>query len=350
MTSPHSKRLRVLSGRHAGACLELEPGEHTIGAAHENDIAISDWTAPTQVLHVDAQGAVQVHASGANHAPANAQSSTPDTALPAGLLHDLQPASFGDIVICVGPLEGDWPTDLQLLARLFAPPSKAAPTIDPQPRRTAAYAAGGGVAVVLAFCLVAVMVQAQPQLVVQAPVRGAAASEGLRRAITERGLRGLEVRNDGGVISVDGMVETREQGRTAFGLIAEFQGAADMRPRFAVVEDVVESIRSSVGLPAAVITHLGDGVFTVTAQVPDPDIARAAISRVAADLAPAVKRIDAALDQTESTRKAVSVLSTFTDNDVSVVQTKDGAKYFEMSKPSAAASSVAAPPRLEPTR
>ena len=80
MASPHSKRLRVLSGRHAGACLELEPGEHTIGAAHENDIAISDWTAPTQVLHVDAQGAVQVHASGANHAPANAQSSMPDTA------------------------------------------------------------------------------------------------------------------------------------------------------------------------------------------------------------------------------------------------------------------------------
>lgn len=338
MASPHSKRLRVLSGRHAGACLELPPGEHTIGAANENDIAISDWTAATQVLHVDAHGGVQVRSSGSGHTATHALHSAVDSPDAAGFLRDLQPASFGDIVICMGAVEGEWPTDMQLLARLFAPPSKAVPAINPRPRRAAAYAASGGVAVVVAFCLVAVMVQARPQLAAQTPVRGAAASEGLQRAMAERSIRGLQVRNDGGVISIDGMVETREQGRTALGLIAEFQGTADMRPRFAVVEDVAESIRSSVGLPAAVVTHLGNGVFGITAQVADPDSARAAISRVAADLAPAVKRIDAVLDQTEATRKTVSVLSSFSDGNVTVVQTKDGAKYFELSRAGTATS------------
>ena len=350
MASPHSKRLRVLSGRHAGACLELEPGEHTIGAAHDNDIAISDWTAPTQVLHVDEQGGVQLQGGASGQVRADVPGIAAGTDLLAGLLRDLQPASFGDIVICMGPADGDWPTDLQLLARLFAPPVMAVPAIKPRPRRAAAYAASGGAAVVVAFCLVAVMVQARPQLEAQPPVRGAAASEALRQALAARGIRGLQVRNDGGVISVDGMVETREQGRTAHDLITELQATADARPRFAVVEDVMESIRSSVGLPAALVTYGGDGVFSLTAQVPDPDRARAAISRVAADLAPAVKRIDVTLDQTEVSKKAVSVLSTFSDGDVTVVQTKDGSKYFELSKPDPATGSVLAPPRLEPAR
>jgi type III secretion protein D len=350
MASPHSKRLRVLSGRHAGACLELGPGEHTIGAAHDNDIAISDWTAPTQVLYVDEHGGVHVQGGGSGLVRADAPGITAGTDLLAGSLRDLQPASFGDIVICMGPADGNWPTDLQLLARLFAPPVKAVSAIKPRPRRAAAYAASGGAAVVVAFCLVAVMVQARPQLEARTLVRGAAASEGLRQALAERGIRGLQVRNDGGVISVDGMVETREQGRIAHGLIAELQATADARPRFAVVEDVAESIRSSVGLPSAVITYLGDGVFSITAQVVDPESARAAISRVAVDLAPAVKRIDVALDQTEVNRKAVSVLSTFSDGDVTVVQTKDGSKYFELSKPDPAASLVPAPARLELAR
>jgi type III secretion protein D len=334
MASHQSKRLRVLSGRHAGACLELAPGEHTIGPAHDNDIAISDWTAPTLVLCMGDQGDVHVRGLESNAAQTQVPLGAPAQTDFANVLHELQPARFGDIVICLGPTEGVWPTDMELLARLFEPAHVCEPAHEPRPRRTAAYAASAGLVVAVASCLVAVMVQASPQesAHVHVPERGAVASESLRLAFNRLGIRGLQVRNEGGAISVDGMLETREQSRAALGAISELPMAAEIRPRFAVVEDVAESIRSSVGLPQAQIKHLGAGVFSFHADTVDPDATRAAVNRVAADLAPSVSRIDAVLEQTETAKRTISVLSSFSDGEVSVVQTRDGAKHFGITR------------------
>ena len=319
--APHQiKRLRVLSGRHAGASIELASGEHTIGPDHDNDIIITDWTAPNLVVRVPEQ----VDLDGTVGDMHDAHGSRD--------LRDLQPARFGDIVLCIGPLEGDWPTDVQLLARLFEPPCLSLPATVRRPRRTAAYAASGGVAAVVACCLVAVMVQARPHSPLQAPERAAVASESARQALQQAGVRGLQVRIDAGAVCIDGMVETREQGRTALGAVAALALAVDLRPRFAVVEDVVESIRSSVGLPQAHITHLGGGVFSLEAESADPEATRAAVGRVAADLSPSVQRIDVALTRSETARRSISVLSSFSDGDMSIVQTKDGAKHFVITR------------------
>ncbi len=320
MASHHGKRLRVLSGRHAGASLELAPGAHTIGPGHDNDITISDWTAPCLVVRVREEGD-----PGGTVGDVYDAHGSPD-------LRELQPARFGDIVLCIGPLEGDWPTDVQLLALLFEPQCVRLPATVQRPRRTAAYAASGGVVAVVACCLVAMMVQARPQSQPQAPEYAAVASESARRALAQAGLRGLRVWVDAGAVCIDGMVETREQGRTALGAVVALSLAVDLRPRFAVVEDVVESIRSSVGLPQAKITHLGAGVFAFEAESADPEATRAALSRVAADLAPSVQRIDVALSRTEPARRSISVLSSFSDGDVSIVQTKDGAKHFVITR------------------
>jgi type III secretion protein D len=317
MASHHSKRLRVLSGRHAGASLELLAGEHSIGADHDNDITITDWTAPTLVMRVPALGDLD---------------GAVDEAHAADDLRDLRPARFGDIVVCIGPAEGDWPSDVELLARLFEPPSVPVAPTEPSPpprqRRTAAYAASGSVAALVACCLVAVMVQARPQLSSQAPDRLALASQSVRRALNHTGAGGLQVRVDAGAICIDGLTETRAQSRAVLAAVAELPLAAELRPRFAVVEDVVESIRSSVGLAQAQITHLGGGVFTFQGESVDPESTRAAVARVAADLAPSVKRIEVAVSRTETAHKSISVLSSFSDGDVSIVQTRDGAKHF----------------------
>ena len=317
MASPQIKRLRVLSGRHAGASIELASGEHTIGPDHDNDIIITDWTAPTLVVRMPALGDLD---------------GAVDELQAEGDLHDLRPARFGDIVICIGPAEGDWPSDVELLARLFEPPClPAAPSIPlprPRPRRTAAYAASGGAAAVIACCLFAVMVQARPQLPSEAPERLAAASQSVREVLERIGVRGLQVRADAGAICIDGLLETRAQSRVVLAAVAELPLAADLRPRFAVVEDVVESIRSSVGLAQAQITHLGAGVFSFQAESADPEATRAAVARVAADLAPSVQRIEVAVTRTETVHRSISVLSSFSDGDVSIVQTRDGAKHF----------------------
>ena len=343
MASHHSKRLRVLSGRHNGACLELAPGEHTIGADDDNEIAISDWTSSTLVLSVGLQGDVQARAVASGDAPLQVKPGAPAPFDVVYALRELQPARFGDIVICVGPTEGDWPTDMELLARLFEPPVAAASIKAVRPQRAAAYAASAGVALAVASCLVAVIVQARPQESAREPERGARAFDELRLAFDQLRLRGLEIHNEGGAISVDGMVETREQSRAVFRAIAEVRANVDIRPRFAVAEDVAESIRSSAGLPAATVAYLGDGAFSVTAQVEDPESARAAISRVTADLGPAVKRIDAVLDRSETTQKNAGVLSSFSDGGITVIQTKNGAKYFELNKIDASGDKVPVP-------
>lgn len=308
------KLLRILSGRHAGGSLQLEAGEHTIGADNDNDIIITDWTAPTLVVKVSADVAANDRVEG---------------------LSELQPVRFGDVVVCIGPAEGAWPTDLELLARLFEP--SGLPPIQTtdtrRPRKTTIYGLCGGVAAISVFCLVAVMVQARPQLSAPATSSPLAASQRVRQALERAGVRGLQVSNDASTVSIDGMVETRVQSQLAFNAISELSLGIDLRPRFAVVEDVVESIRSSVGLPQAEITHLGGGVFSLKAESVDPDSTRAAVGRVAADLAPSVQRIELAVTQLKAARRNTNITSSFSDGDVSIVQTKNGAKYFGLTQP-----------------
>lgn len=303
------KLLRILSGRHAGGSLQLGVGEHMVGAGSDNDIIISDWTVPTLKVQVSA-GVVGAEA--------------------AGGLADLKPVRFGDVVVCIGPVEGIWPTDLELLAQLFESPALSASqaVAEGPPRKTTAYALCGGAAAVIAFCLVAVIVQARPQSSLQAANGIASASRNVQQAIDRAGVRGLQVRNDTSAISIEGMVDTREQSHLALSAISALSLGIDIRPRFAVVEEVIESIRSSVGLPQAQITHLGGGVFSFQVESADPDGTRAAISRVAADLAPSVQRIELVVTQSKAAHHNTRVTSSFSDGDVSIVQTKDGAKYF----------------------
>jgi type III secretion protein D len=323
MTFNQRKLLRILSGRHAGGSLQLGVGEHTVGAGSDNDIIITDWTAPTLTVQVQA-GVVGAEV--------------------AGDLADLKPVRFGDVVVCIGPVEGIWPTDLELLAQLFESPAlPASPAVaEGPPRKTTAYALCGGAAAVIAFCLVAVIVQARPRSPMQAANGIASASRNMQQAIDRAGVRGLQVRNDASAISIEGMVETREQSHIALSTISALSLGIDIRPRFAVVEEVVESIRSSVGLPQALITHLGSGVFSFQVESADPDGTRAAISRVAADLAPSVQRIELVVTQSKATHRNTRVTSSFSDGDVSIVQTKDGAKYFGLTP-----TEIATPPRAE---
>jgi hypothetical protein len=138
------------------------------------------------------------------------------------------------------------------------------------------------------------------------------------------------------------MVETREQGQLVLSALRELSLSVDMRPRFAVAEEVIESIRSSVGLPQAQIMHLGNGVFSLQVESTDPESTRAAVGRVAADLAPSVQRIESTVTQSKVAQRNISVTSSFSDGDVSIVQTKDGSKYFGLSP-----AEVSAPPQAE---
>jgi type III secretion protein D len=323
MTTQQHKLFRILSGLHAGGSLQLGVGEHKIGAEHDNDIVITDWAGPALVVKLRADEAACISVDG---------------------LPELRPVRFGDVIVCIGPDKNNWPTDLELLAQLFEPstPPAVAATVTKRPRRSTAYALCGGAAAFLTFCLVAVIVQARPQPSLRAANGVAAASLRAKQALDRAGVRGLRINSDASAISIDGMVETREQGQLALSAIRELSLSVDVRPRFAVAEEVIESIRSSIGLPQAQIMHLGDGVFSLQVESADPDGTRAAVGRVAADLAPSVQRIESVVTQSKAAQRSVSVTSSFSDGDVSIIQTKDGSKYFGLSP-----VDVSAPPQLE---
>jgi type III secretion protein D len=98
--------------------------------------------------------------------------------------------------------------------------------------------------------------------------------------------------------------------------------------RFGVASEIAESIRSSVGLSGAEVKHVGDGVFSFAAESADARTTRQAIDRVVADLGPLVRRVDVSLEQTEKKRPEVPILSSMRDDEISIVQTRDGQKHL----------------------
>lgn len=51
-------QLRVLTGIHAGARLDLQPGSYTLGADPQAEIRIEDWPDCSLIIEVDADGQV----------------------------------------------------------------------------------------------------------------------------------------------------------------------------------------------------------------------------------------------------------------------------------------------------
>ena len=106
------KRLRILTGRHVGAHLDLADGAHVVGAGNDCDITITDWTFAPLELVVAADGVTCRWYGQATPAAPDARPEAERRLV----LADLAPREFDGIVLCVGPVDAPWPCDVQLLA------------------------------------------------------------------------------------------------------------------------------------------------------------------------------------------------------------------------------------------
>jgi type III secretion protein D len=92
----------------------------------------------------------------------------------------------------------------------------------------------------------------------------------------------------------------------------------------------------------------------VVADVTDERAARAALDRMGADLAPAVKRIDASFEKIYPNDPLGPILSRSQLEGLSVVQTRDGVKHLVMEAsglpPDPPVPAPAVPPRSKPVR
>ncbi len=83
------KQLRILTGRHAGARINLTATRHQIGADEAADIQLLDWTAEPVVIGAGEDGMVHI-ATASQGGQASA------------VLADFTPRRFGDVVLCMG--------------------------------------------------------------------------------------------------------------------------------------------------------------------------------------------------------------------------------------------------------
>jgi type III secretion protein D len=330
------KRLRILTGRHVGASLDLPPGTHRLGPDGDCDITISDWTFAPLRLHVGSGS----HGDDGVMAEWSPRQSADDAAegtaaAPAQWrkLADFEPREFDGTVLCVGPAKGTWPSDVTLLDTVFQPtPGRVARWAGARLRTRRMAAVGGTVALVLGV-LVSVVVAGGRRPPEPAVPTLQEAQAALQAELERLAPAALHVRLEQSTLVITGMVDTLEQANAACAAIQARRGTYAALPRFTQASEIAEAIRGTVGLPNATVRHLGDGVFTYVAEAADERAARAAIDRVTTDLAPAVKRNDATFEQVEGGEAGGPILSRFTADGISVVQTRDGVKHLVV-KPS----------------
>ena len=326
------KQLRVLSGTHAGASLDLAPGSHSLGSRPDCDISIADWRFEPLTLRIDRDAAVAQWSGTTAHALR---------------FDDWVPVDFAGVVLCLGPCDGDWPERTQLMLALLSVEAAIAPPAATRrgrslDRRVVAWGGTSLIALVAAGWIATASSEPHETRV---PTLQSAIVD-LQRTLDRTTASRLHVSEASGSLVVDGIVDDGRQAQQAIQAIEALPRSIKVVRRFSVVSEIVETIRTSVGLPGARIDYRGNGVFTFGALTSDIAATQADLDRVASDLAPSVRRIDAVLEEPPLPHPPLpAVLSALTTEDgINVMETRDGVKHLVMSSPLPSASSSSAPP------
>jgi type III secretion protein D len=317
------KELRVLSGTHAGASVDLTAGSHSLGASPQFDISIADWRFAALNLRVEQDATVVAQWSGSS---------------PHALrFDDWAPVDFAGVILCLGPTGKDWPERSQLMQALrsveaaIAPPvaARAVRTLD---RRLVAWGGTSLVALVAAGWIATASSEPHEARVPTLRAAGADLQQALDRATKDR----LQVSEASGALVVDGVVDDARQAQLAMRAIDGVPHSIKVVRRFSVASEIAETIRTSVGLPGAHIDYRGNGVFSFAATTSDVAATQSELNRVASDLAPTVRRIDAVLEEPPMPHPPLpAVLSALTTEDgIDVMETRDGVKHLVVSSPS----------------
>ncbi len=320
------KQLRVLTGRHAGADLPLSSSSYVISADSESDLAITDWTTEPLVLTVpdddDPMSQATIHI-GSDGAPQ--------------VWEALRPQRFGDIVLCLGPADQPWPSDMELLQSLLQPvvvqpvappPSEAPSSVDAEARlsgrqRMVLAAATLGLASLSgAFVLV---VNEANQAAAPKPVSMATQ---VQRALDPLGVPTVSVRTAGNNVVVEGLLDNPSDVSRVRGALAALPGGV-VQSRFAAASDIALNIADALGAPGLKVRYLSRGEFLVEGEAVHAPLLRTAADRIVSDLQPLVRGIRlSVVDLPPPPRTPTgAMLSTA---GMKYVQTRDGIKHISL--------------------
>jgi type III secretion protein D len=335
-----TKRLRVLTGKHAGAGQELAVGSHRVGHHTDCGLYISDWNFESPAVCIEV---------GPDAAAARATwfDAGTDPGRIAGQqeLRDLRPVRFGDVVLCLGPVDAAWPSDVALLRSLLGPGGLI---VDAVRRRALPLIGFGSAAVMTVLGCFAYAVPHQEAPLVQTNDQLGAA---VRMQAAALQLSALQVVVDPSGVAVRGLVDEAAALQGLRAALDRIDPQRRISHQYATAVEVADSIRNALGAPHLTVKHQGGGVFVLEGQARQLDALQAAAARVAADMRGTVQRIDVAATALPSSGAQMPLLSALSDASDSYVQTKDGVKHLTVMPPAESAMSrPPSPQTLTPTQ
>lgn len=310
--------LRVLTGVHAGARLQLNASRYRIGRDTSADIRLTDWQDATLTIETDDDGHYRYRTDDALHR----------------MLADFEPVHFGPVVLCVGPADVAWPDDLVLLGKLLHTDTVPAPANDDaQPagtprspvgsmRRAFAWGAVGmSILVVTQF----LRVGDEPRAAGVSNAR--LALDATNAALQRMRLTELRASLAGSTLVVDGIAPDLAAATNVRRLLQGQPVRSDAR--FAVASTIVENIREALNNRDLDVRYAGDGVFSVTGTTSDARAALARLDKVRADLGAGVRRIDVAVGTADPEQNPPSSFDAALGVEgLHYVETPDGDKHF----------------------
>lgn len=338
-----TKEIRLLTGRHAGARIKLTSAHTRIGNDGEAEIQISDWDQPTMQLSQHDDASLTIADAGHHGEPIT--------------LEDFKPHRFGNVVLCAGDAEAQWPSDIALLEAVLVPAPAPAPEPIEAPRplpaddvlsttssappgnRKTLHAVGLATVAVLAIggagiALPAVLHPRTGALAGFGSASGprpgmtpAPSVEQFQRALDRLHQSDIAVTLQDGRFDVVGVVpDTASEAmvRTTLETIAPGRIVWHL----GCVDQITRDLQESLHDPALQVRYLGHREFGVSGVAKDTRAVRTTLAQMSADLQPMVTRV--AQEVTPDDRMAMpsSVESLLAVDDLQYVEAGDGTKQF----------------------
>ena len=315
--------LRILTGRHAGARVLLDSQQLTIGSDNDADIQITDWSDDALILETEDANVFYSHA-------------TTDSSAAKTLFPVLNARRFGSVVLCIGPADAPWPSELTLLqemmvpspanAATFAADSRSATTALPTgPRRRHAHLArialislaGASLVAWHAYPTTPVITAPDPQLLL----------DRLQIALVQIGLSDVHAHRTNNDIVIDGFIRNREeQSRLQHWLDAH---PGPWRSHLYNANSIAQAMDEALGVQSLHVSYVGHGVFRISGTTANSTAIKQRFSQISTDFSDQIAGIEWALTTIDPQRQLPrTYASALAQHGLYYVETPDGTKHF----------------------
>jgi len=318
-----TKEIRLLTGRHAGARIKFNPTQMRIGNDDEADILIRDWDQPTMQISLGDDGVLTIADAAGGQAPV--------------VFEDFKPCRFGQVVVCTGDADGEWPSDIALLEALLtpAPATQAAPAAEVtdaplhKPRRAAPLVGIiGAVALAVGGASIALPAVLRPhandalRLPAARPTLAA-----LQRTLEQLHQADIEVKQQGMRFIVEGVVADRASAALARNAL-ESIAPGRIEWHIGCVDEIARDLQESLHDPALQVNYIGNRVFSVSGIAKDITATQATIARMSSDLQPMIERVAQAFTADDAIALPGAIDSLLAVDGLQYVEGSDGVKHF----------------------